>query len=73
MLPAVPPPLSVLEIIPGDNHYLAITAICVAGLNLAAFGVSYALQIDKVGPTAAPTRPPTPPASCVCAHACLCS
>jgi hypothetical protein len=71
MLPgAPPPPPSVLEIIPGDNHYLAITAICVAGLNLAAFGVSYALQIDKVRPAAAPPRPPPPLTSCV--RVCTC-
>ena len=37
-----------LVIIPGDNHYLAITGIVTIGMQLACFAVAYLLQFDKL-------------------------
>ena len=37
-----------LTIIPGDNHYLAITGILTIAMQLLCFAVAYILQFDKV-------------------------
>jgi steroid 5-alpha reductase family enzyme len=37
-----------LDILPSDDHYLGITFVCVAALNLMAFAISYTLQFDKL-------------------------
>jgi len=37
-----------LTIIPGDNHYLAITAVVTVAMQLFFFGIAYTLQFDKV-------------------------